>query len=167
MNPMKNLDNCENFPNNESSCSRKSTLKENRLGEMDIMKCGEIAVIIQYYDSQHIRVKFPNCLDDNKEPITKNSTYSNFIHRNISPIVKKNTPKPGRKSDNDIKERLNMTKTMNNGETAKIVAYRNARDIDVLFENGILVKNARYHEFVHGKMSSIRIRNKIERQTNH
>ncbi len=139
---------------------RNKKKKTERIGECRKMTCGEKATIIEYQNSQDIMVEFKDCMDKDGLPVRKRTTYANFLRRSISCIPKKKDAlKPGKKSDNDTNKRLNMTITMNNGETATIVGYRNARDIDVLFENGILIKGARYHDFIHKKMSTARKRN--------
>jgi hypothetical protein len=42
---------------------------------------------------------------------------------------------------------------MNCGKTATIIACRSYRDIDVKFENGIIVKNRRYSDFQNGMIA--------------
>ena len=50
----------------------------------------------------------------------------------------------------EIKDRTGETRTMNNGLSATIVAYRGKNDIDVELENGIVLHNMRYVNFAKG-----------------
>lgn len=49
-------------------------------------------------------------------------------------------------------DRTNETRIMNNGLSATIVTYRNARDIDIEFSNGQIACNRRYFNFVKGQI---------------
>lgn len=52
------------------------------------------------------------------------------------------------------KIRLGEEKIMNNGQKAVIIAYRNAKDIDIQFEDKTIVKCRTYHSFQKGKISN-------------
>jgi hypothetical protein len=47
-------------------------------------------------------------------------------------------------------DRTGETRIMNCGMKATIIAYRGATDIDVQFEDGTIVRNKNYHNFVNG-----------------
>ena len=49
-------------------------------------------------------------------------------------------------------ERLNSINRNKLGEIFKIIRYKNARDIDVQFEDGSIVKNKKYTEFEKGSI---------------
>lgn len=51
-------------------------------------------------------------------------------------------------------DRLGETKVMNNGQEAKIENYRAYADIDVLFEDGTLVRGCSYDKFEHGSIAN-------------
>ena len=52
----------------------------------------------------------------------------------------------------DVNERIGMTNVANNGMKMTIVAYRNAADIDIQFEDGVVVTNKRYGAFCLGEI---------------
>lgn len=49
--------------------------------------------------------------------------------------------------------RIGCISKSNNGLLMVIVAYRNDSDIDVRFENGIVVANQKYDDFKNGNIS--------------
>lgn len=51
-------------------------------------------------------------------------------------------------------DRAGETRLMGNGMMATIVRYPNAKDIDVLFSDGTLVKHKRYNDFKNGKIAN-------------
>ena len=51
-------------------------------------------------------------------------------------------------------DRLGETRTMNCGMEATIIRYGNATDIDVRFEDGIIVKNRTYDAFKKGNIDN-------------
>jgi hypothetical protein len=56
-------------------------------------------------------------------------------------------PNYNAKNSKQIKERNGMEARMRNGLNVKIIGYRNASDIDIRFENGLIVKNRDWHSF--------------------
>lgn len=51
-------------------------------------------------------------------------------------------------------DRIGEERTMNCGMKAKIIAYRNNKDIDVKFEDGYIIKNTIYGNFKRGKIGN-------------
>jgi len=51
-------------------------------------------------------------------------------------------------------DRTGEVRKMNNGMTAKIVAYRSSRDIDIQFEDGTIVYNKTYGSFKKGLIAN-------------
>lgn len=49
---------------------------------------------------------------------------------------------------------IGTIKTMNNKQHAKVVAYRNCKDMDIVFEDGTLVRNVRKDHFERGAISN-------------
>lgn len=49
-------------------------------------------------------------------------------------------------------DKTGETATMNNGLKATIIAFRNVRDVDVIFENGQIVRKRDYYHFQSGKI---------------
>ena len=53
-------------------------------------------------------------------------------------------------------DRLGEVRVMNCGLKAKIIAYRHSTDIDVMFEDGTIVRNRTYRHFVNGGIAKDR-----------
>lgn len=53
---------------------------------------------------------------------------------------------------------------MNNGMSAKIVAYRGANDIDIEFENGTIVCKREYAAFKRGSVANSSLKKRPEKQ---
>ena len=54
-----------------------------------------------------------------------------------------------------MKNRVGEENINNQGEKMTIIAYRGAKDIDVQFEDGIIVYNRDYTNFKKGKIKNI------------
>ncbi len=52
------------------------------------------------------------------------------------------------------KEHFGKSNLANNGMMMYIIAYRNTEDIDIVFQNGTIVKNKRYKNFNKGKVGN-------------
>lgn len=85
--------------------------------------------IIAYRDCKHCDIRFENGV------IVKNKTYHNFLIGHV-----------GLPTDNRIGQKSNNK----NGMEMTIIKYRSAKDIDVRFENGIIVKHRCYNNFIKG-----------------
>lgn len=113
-----------------------------RLGEIKIMNCGMKAKIIDYSNSHNITIEFEDGY------ITKNKSYRNFSLGSIK--------NPNVKIKNLLtkeKDRINESVTNNQKLNMKIICYRNANDIDVIFENdNTIVKNKSYKSFKKGEI---------------
>ncbi len=122
---------------------RNTNKREERIGESRIMKCGRKCTIIDYRRREDIDVQF----DDGT--IVKNKNYSNYCIGNIA------YPK-------NYKERIGEIRMMNKGEKCKIIAYHDCLNIDVQFEDGTIVKNKHYDDFVRGRILKV---DKITKKT--
>lgn len=58
------------------------------------------------------------------------------------------------------KDRVGETRRMNCGTSATIIAYRNAIDMDVRFDNGSVRQHVQYSHFICGKVLNPAIRSK-------
>ena len=112
--------------------------KTGRVGDRSIANNGMGMTIIKYISRDNMTVRF----DDGfvKEGIS----YSNFIngrvaHDGISTMVERYSSK-----------HLHERKKMLNGLWAEIIAYRSSKDIDVRFDNGVVVSNRSYSRFNKG-----------------
>lgn len=117
----------------------KSGMAFCRLLEENIMNNGQTARIIEYRNSQDIDVQFED------GSIVEHVQYTSF--------------KIGRiKNHNDINPKSNRNKylgmehVMNNGMKAKIIKYRNARDIEICFQDGEIVHSTTINSFLKGEI---------------
>ena len=117
---------------------KKPVLESNkRLGLSAKMNNGLIATIIAYRNSADIDIQFEDGVK------VYNKTYSCFTRGQI-----------GHPNKTTIKSNhLGEEKISNSGMKMKIIRYGNCRDIDVEFENGEVVKNRAYGDFVKGTIA--------------
>ena len=110
--------------------------KLSRVGETNIAANGQKMTIIAYRKSNDIDVEFED------KTIVTNKSYKEFQDGHI-------------KNPNYTieKQRLNETNIASNGMQMTIIAYRNAFDIDIEFEDGQIVYNKAYKEFKNGHIS--------------
>ena len=106
-------------------------MKIDRTGEKRVMNCGLEAEIIAYRGTNDIDVKFEDGY------IAYNKQYTRFKKGMI-------------RSHLEEENRLGEERLMNCGLKAKIIKYNNAKDIDVEFEDGIVVKHKAYGSFIIG-----------------
>lgn len=104
--------------------------KTNRLGETRMMNCGMEATIIRYGKYSDIDVRFEDGV------IVEHKRYRAFENGNIA--------------NPNFNPRLGETKMMNCGMEATIIRYGGSADIDVRFEDGIVVEHREYREFEKG-----------------
>ena len=105
---------------------------KDRTGERRLMNCGLWAEIIAYRGCHDIDIKFEN------GDILYNKDYYNFTKGSIL--------------CDSYNVRLGEKRLMNCGKIAEIVEYRRYDDIDIRFEDGILVKNKEYYKFLKGSI---------------
>ena len=100
-----------------------------RIGESRPSTTGEMMTIIAYRGCHDMDIQFED------GTIVYNKTHQNFMLGEITnPNYMKNL-------------RLGETNVAKCGLEMKIVGYRNCEDIDVRFEDGVVVKNKRYGDF--------------------
>ena len=104
--------------------------KTNRLGETRMKNCGMEATIIRYGKYSDIDVRFEDGV------IVEHKRYRAFENGNIA--------------NPNFNPRLGETKMMNCGMEATIIRYGGSADIDVRFEDGIVVEHREYREFEKG-----------------
>ena len=112
------------------------SVKSERVGETKRMNCGLLATIVRYDNYYDVDIRFET------GELIRNRQYGNFRDGRVCP---KNHLTNKLKS-----KRMGETKTMNCGLSATIIAYRNAADIDIQFDNGQLVKGVSYKTFSEG-----------------
>ncbi len=121
---------------------KKYKQRANHINETKIMNCGMSAIIIDYRKSSDIDVQFKD------GTIVKNKQYSCF---NRGTIENPNC-KTKRKTLKDV--RVGKINIMNNGHPAQIIDYRTSADIDVCFEDGIIVEHTSYNSFLNGSIAN-------------
>lgn len=116
--------------------------KTNRLGETRMMNCGMEATIIRYGKYSDIDVRFEDGV------IVEHKRYRAFENGNIA--------------NPNFNPRLGETKMMNCGMEATIIRYGGSADIDVRFEDGIVVEHREYREFEKGGIINPNIKATVE-----
>ncbi len=101
-----------------------------RIGEKNVAKNGLEMEIIGYRNCHDIDIKFED------DVVVYHKTYYDFENGNVL--------HPSRP------EKLGKTNIASNGIKMTIVAYRNCNDIDVQFEDGVIVQHKTYDSFKNG-----------------
>ena len=111
--------------------------KTDRLGETRMMNCGIEATIIRYGRCDDIDVRFED------GTVVEHKTYKVFKKGGIAnPNIKAFT-----------EARLGETHMMNCGMEATIIRYNTGKDIEVRFEDGVIVEHKRYRAFENGNIA--------------
>lgn len=125
---------CVANPNKPTIVKRKFT---QRIGESITTARGLQMTIIAYRHARDIDIIFED------GSIVKNRGYNEFKKGQIR-----------HPNDKQLLSRLNETGVNNDGFTMKIVKYENTRNIDVMFEDGTIVKNINYSNFKKGAVKT-------------
>lgn len=110
---------------------------KDRTGETRTMRCGMKATIIGYLNSHNITVQF------------EDGTVSE--HRYYGDFEKGKIEHPNSRPDYTL--RVGEQNEMNCGLVARIIEYRKSNDIDVQFEDGVVVKGRSYRDFLQGEIA--------------
>ena len=102
-----------------------------RIGQKNKMNCGMVATIINYRKSNDIDVEFEDGV------VIEKRSYQDFLKGKISHPKLKN---------NEIAS-LGITRKMHCGINATIIAYRKSDDIDVQFDDGVVVSGCSLSAF--------------------
>ena len=111
----------------------KQMCKINRIGETRVMKNGLKVTITDYKNYLDINLQFEDGI------IVKHKRYDSFLKGSIS--------------HPNYKPHIDETRVMKNGLKATITDYKNYHDIDIQFEDGIIVKHKQYDNFLKGYIS--------------
>ena len=109
----------------------ESLSKEFRLGQIGVSNKELIMTIIAYRNAIDIDVQFED------GTIVESKTYNSFLNGTIA----------------NLNYRIGETNINNKGLKMTIIAYRNANDIDVQFEDGTIVENKQYSNFLKGAIA--------------
>lgn len=120
----------------EFNKQRTELHRQERLGQRIKNMQGLWVEIIEYHNSTNMTVRFED------GTIRHNVTWYYFQKG----WVKKNLAS----YEDNKTTRIGQSRVMNNGLTATIIKYRNAHDIDVQFEDGVVVQHRVYNRFKDG-----------------
>ena len=102
------------------------------------MHNGMLATIIEYRKSTDMDIQF----EDGK--IRYGVQYEKFQRGSVL--------HPDKTKEAKAQRRAGETRMMNCGKKATIIAYRTSHDIDVQFEDGVVVYNKKYSKFQNGSV---------------
>jgi len=115
--------------------------KECRIGQTKMQNCGESLTCIAYRGANDCDFQF------NDGKVVKNRRWGEFIRGSIAYT----------KQDDELlkrrKERIGKTVRQNCGLNLTCIAYRNAEDCDFQFEDGRIIKNRKWGQFIKGEIS--------------
>lgn len=114
---------------------------KSRIGEINKNKQGLNMRIVEYNGCKDINVEFED------KTLVKHKTYINFKSGKITNPNFKKVQKL-----NLFKSRKGEVNIINNGQKITIIRYENDFDIDVQFEDGIIVKNKSYKDFINSRI---------------
>lgn len=107
-----------------------------RVGKESTATNGLKMKIISYRSAQDIDIKFED------GTIVKNKRYQDFQKGTIK--------NPSVKNKSLMSVRVGKVTTARNGMKMQVVGYRSANDIDIRFEDGYIVRNKSYANFIKG-----------------
>ena len=124
------------FESGQLSILSQSQFASQRLGKVNVMASGEKATIIGYTTNRDITVQFED------GTVVDHKAFRSFMEGKIR--------NPNSQSFKQMY--LGFQKTMRNGQLATIIDYRTSEDIDVLFEDGTIVRHRTIHNFKRGQV---------------
>lgn len=124
----------------ESSRLWGSRAFTNRLGSTSISQSGEQMKIIDYENSEKMKVQFED------GTVVNNVRYKDFISGNV---VKIKWTRKGKKES-----WIGRTSVNKLGEIMEVIDYRSSSDIDVLFSTGIIKRGVNSCRFTDGLLTS-------------
>ena len=135
-----------------SKYKNESLPKEERIGQVGYNNQGLKMTIIKYHIQTNIDVQFED------GTIVEHKHYKNFKEGTIV--------NPNHISSR-IQNRVGETNINNKGFKMTIIEYRNARDIDIQFEDGTIIEHTTYAQFHQGTLSKkVRKKRKTQNYTN-
>ena len=111
--------------------------RQNRIGEKALSLEGEQIEIVKYNSFDNVVVRFPD-----------GYTLDKVLYRRF----KENKVSRYRRYELQRNSRVGTTSKMSNGLTATVIRYRSTTDIDIQFEDGVIVQNVVWHNFLHGSI---------------
>lgn len=131
-----------------SSQRRIEKMREKRLGEEVLQKCGQKAKIIEYRGGTDIDILFED------GSIRTGVRYGDFHLGRIGNI---NVSKVGKvASERGQSERVNQVVVQKSGMKAWVIEYNSSKDCTIQFEDGNIRRHVVYQTFLAGQLSSIK-----------
>lgn len=119
----------------------KGSVKVDHTGESSVMNCGLAVEIIEFHNSMDITVQFENGI------IVPHRQYSEFKRGVIQCPGQQQSLKRA-----NAEKLIGSRQKMSCGLYATITAYRGYKDVDVLFDDGVLVEHVSYKKFLNGNV---------------
>lgn len=135
--------------------------KANRTGETTVACNGLSMTIIKYNNCDNIDVQFSD------GTIVRHKTYQNFKAGNIKNPNINNDYISGKL--NKCNKRIGETNIACNGLKMTIIKYRDAKNIDIQFEDGLIIKHKTYNSFKRGEIKhpDMTVHNRIQQKYKH
>lgn len=111
---------------------------EKRKGEKRIMNCGLEGKIVAYRGADDIDVEFPD------KSVKKHAAYGSFVRGHLLPPTHR---------ENYINSKKGTTSIATNGMKMTCIEYIDASCVDIRFEDGTIVRDRRYAEFLSGNIA--------------
>lgn len=106
------------------------------VGTCKRMNNGQLATVIGYRNSKHMTVQF------------EDGTIVDDVYKVHFDTGKVSNPNYYRL------KRISEINRMSNGQLAKVIDYRSQLDIDIEFEDGVIVNHVRYDHFKNGSIAN-------------
>lgn len=145
---------CDNLASGEFAHPKDMPDAKHRIGLTRSNKENILATVIQYNSANDFTIQF-------QDGTTKHlSTWRTFDNGDFSYEHQEHF----KLSDGEIEKRKQITIINNSGYQMKLLNYRSTSDIDVIFDDGSIVTNKSYNEFIKGNISHPKYRTlKIEK----
>lgn len=119
----------------------------NRLGETSINKNGMQMTIIKYNNANNVDIKFED------GTVIRHTKYCKFAKGLIGyPNIDENGNITRNYSPDLSEKRIGLVALNKLGRKIKIIRYANSRDIDVQFEDGIIIEHRKFDDFKKGRI---------------
>lgn len=124
--------------------------RSKRVGERHSSYTGNHTMeIVEYYNAGNCTVMFED------GTFRDHVAYANVVSGRVAhPDNRRNKTVMGHVKKYQTVKRLGKKKTMANGMLAEIIGYESSYDVDVLFEDGTVIKHCYYSSFSHGELGT-------------
>lgn len=127
--------------------------RKDRLGQQLKANNGQLMTIIKYRSAGDMDIQFED------GTIVQHKSYTNFLTGNIR---NPNTFNRNKENNSRWNDRTGEVRTASNGQKMTIIRYNGITDIDVKFEDGTVVKNKMYSNFLTGHIENPNKANRVK-----